>query len=258
MNRRIAIVTGTSRLEGLGKSICVELAKNDIDIFFTYWRNYDKHMAWNSDDNEPELIQKEIEKEGVKCRKMELDLSNSDSYSYLLKKVILEMGEPSILVNNATYSTQTDTDSITVEELDKHYYVNLRATTMLCMEFVKRFTGNKHGRIINISSGQSLSAMSDEIAYAVTKGAIETLTHTISHKIASKGITINAVNPGLTDTGWMNDQQKEMFLKCFPMKRLGQPNDAARLVAFLASKDSEWITGQIIHSEGGFIRERYS
>jgi 3-oxoacyl-[acyl-carrier protein] reductase len=162
------------------------------------------------------------------------------------------------LINNATYSTQTDIYNITPSELDKHYFVNLRATTLLSIEFIRRFKNNKHGRIINLSSGQSLSAMSGEIAYAITKGAIETFTKTISHEIASKGITINAVNPGLTDTGWIDDKQKELFLDRFPMGRLGQPEDAAKLIAFLASENAEWITGQIIHSEGGFIRENYN
>lgn len=98
--------------------------------------------------------------------------------------------------------------------------------------------------------------MCEEIAYAVTKGAIETFTKTIAHEIAQKNITINAVNPGLTDTGWLNDQLKELFIKRFPMGRIGQPEDAARLIAFLVSEKAQWITGQIINSEGGFIREK--
>ena len=254
LKRRIAIVTGVSRLEGIGRAICRELANAEIDIFFTYWRDYDKQMPWNVEANEPELIQDEIRNVGVKCSKLELDLSDEGSSERLFEEVESEMGSPSILVNNATYSTQTDVTSLSAAELDEHYEVNLRATTLLSVEFVRRFQHAQHGRIVNIISGESLGPMSNEIAYAITKGAIETLTYTLSQEIAAKGITLNAVNPGPTDTGWMDDKLKEELIRRFPMKRVGMPKDAANLIGFLVSKEAEWITGQIIHSEGGFVR----
>jgi 3-oxoacyl-[acyl-carrier protein] reductase len=96
--------------------------------------------------------------------------------------------------------------------------------------------------------------MSEEIAYAVTKGAVETLTRTISQCLAQRGITINAVNPGPTDTGWMDEQLTAVILGKSPMGRVGTPRDVARLIGFLASEEAEWVTGQIIHSEGGFTR----
>lgn len=257
MNRRIAIITGVSRLKGIGKEICCELAKRDIDIFFTYWKKYDNQMPWKVMDNEPDLIEKEIKQIGVRCQKLELDLSSEKSYKILLNEVKSTLGSPSILVNNATYSTQTSIETITEEELDKHYAVNLKATTLLTIEFIKQFNKKRDGRIINLTSGQSLSAMSNEIAYAITKSAIETLTRTLSIEAASKGITINAVNPGLTDTGWLGETEKKKWVKYFPVKRIGMPADAAKLISFLSSEEAEWITGQIIHSEGGFNRENY-
>ena len=96
--------------------------------------------------------------------------------------------------------------------------------------------------------------MPNEIAYAITKSAIENLTYTLSSEIAVKGITINAVNPGPNDTGWMNKELKKELIKSFPMGRMGQPSDIANLIAYLISEEAEWITGQIIHSEGGFKR----
>lgn len=214
-------------------------------------------MPWQIDENEPNLIQTEIRNLGVRCEKIELNLLEETSVEILLNEVENKLGFPTILVNNATYSGQTSIDNITAEELDKHYFVNLKAPTLLIVEFIKRFQGQKSGRIINLTSGQSLSFMSNEIAYAITKGAIETLTRTLSQEIAKKGITINAVNPGLTDTGWLDEKQSEMLTKRFPMGRLGEPNDVARLVSFLVSENAEWITGQVIHSEGGFMRENY-
>ena len=255
--RRIAIITGASRLDGIGKTICCELAEKGFDIFFTYWRKYDSQMPWKTLENEPDLIEIEIKKTGVRCEKLELDLSLEKSYDILLNEVEAKLGKPTVLVNNATYSTQTDIKTITESELDKHYAVNMKATTMLTVEFIKRFDGKKNGRIINLTSGQSLSAMSSEIAYAITKGAIETLTTTLAREAALKGVTINAVNPGLTDSGWLSESEKTKWRKYFPMGRLGEPKDVARLIAFLSSPEAEWITGQIIHSEGGFNRENY-
>ena len=257
MNKRIAIVTGVSRLKGIGKAICIELAKQGIDIFFTYWLNYDKEMPWQTADNEPDLIQAEILKLGVRCEKMELNFLEKTSVQTLMQAVEKKLGTPTILINNATYSTQTNIENIIADELDKHYIINLKTPILLISEFVKRFEGQKNGRIINLSSGQSLSFMSDEIAYAATKAAIENLTRTLSQELAKKDITINAVNPGLTDTDWLDNAQKELFIKRFPMGRLGQPTDAAKLIAFLVSENAAWVTGQTIHSEGGFIREKY-
>ncbi|MEM8528830.1 MAG: SDR family oxidoreductase [Bacteroidota bacterium] len=254
LNNKIALVTGVSRLKGIGRAICCELARRGFDIFFTYWLDYDRKMPWDVAENEPELIKEEILSFGVKCEKLELDLSNKNSFETLFNTVKSKLGSPMVLVNNATYSTETTIDSLTDLELDKHYAINLKATTLLSLEFIKQFKFNKNGRIINLSSGQSLGQMPKEIAYAVTKGAVETLTYTLSQEIASKGITINAVNPGPNDTGWMNDDLKGKLINQFPMKRIGTPKDTAKLVGFLASEDAEWITGQIIHSEGGFVR----
>ena len=182
MDRQIAIVTGTSRLKGIGKAICVELAKNGIEIFFTFWTDYDKQMLWKTAGNEPDLIQAEIRALGVRCEKIELNLVEENSIEKLFNEVELKLGFPTILVNNAVYSTQTSIDNITSEELDKHYFVNLKAPTLLTVEFIKRFQGNKNGRIVNLTSGQSLSFMNNEIAYAITKSAIDTLTRTLDRK----------------------------------------------------------------------------
>lgn len=241
-------------MDGIGRAICRELAKAGIDIFFTFWKKYDDQMPWKVAENEPELIEEELRSFGVGCRKLELDLSIEASVGKLFKEVEETLGNPSILVNNAAYSVVTDIENLSARELDRHYEVNIKAATLLTVEFVRRFGGEKNGRIINLTSGQSLGEMSDEIAYALTKGAIETLTKTISQTIASRGITINAVNPGPTDTGWIDESLRKDLVGRFPMKRIGSPRDAARLVGFLASEEAEWITGQIIHSEGGFIR----
>lgn len=254
MDNRIAIVTGTSRKQGIGRAICLELAKQSCDIFFTYWKKYDQQMPWGVQENEPALIEQELKEYGVRCESLELDLSQEKSIELLFKNVEQKLGSVSILINNATYSTTTSIENISPQELDKHYALNMKATTFLTVEFIKRFKFNKGGRIINLTSGQSLGPMPNEIAYAMTKSAIETLTYTLSSEIAARGITINAINPGPNDTGWMNTALKKQLMKRFPMGRIGNPTDTANLVGYLIKKEAAWITGQIIHSEGGFKR----
>ena len=93
--------------------------------------------------------------------------------------------------------------------------------------------------------------MPDELAYIATKGAIEALTLSLSAAVAAKGITVNAIDPGTTDTDWMTEEERQAWSKQNPFGRLGTPADAARLVRFLASDEGAWITGQVIHSRGG-------
>jgi 3-oxoacyl-[acyl-carrier protein] reductase len=164
------------------------------------------------------------------------------------------LGTPAILVNNAAYDTRAGYEHLTADMLDAHYAVNLRATALLCTGFARRYRGGSGGRIINLTSGQSRGPMPGELAYIATKGAIEAFTVTLAAEVAPLGITVNAVNPGPTDSGWMSEEVKAAVLARMGMGRLGMPADAARLVAFLASEDGGWITGQILHSEGGFYR----
>ena len=251
---KLAIVTGASRLNGIGVAICQELAESGCNIFFTYWTEYDNSMPWRIEAGEPAKLKEKLERLGVKVASLEVDLSQPKELESLLEQIESEIGQPDILVNNAAYSTDADYSTLTIEELDRHYQVNVRATTMLSSSFAKRFTKNSGGRIINLTSGQFKGPMPGELAYATTKGAIDALTITLSAEVAPLGITVNAVNPGPTDSGWMTPEIQEALQPRFPFGRPGEPTDAAKLVKFLASDEAAWITGQIIHSEGGFAR----
>lgn len=251
---KIAIVTGASRLKGIGAAICSELAAAGFDIFFTYWTEYDKDMPWGILNEEPREIKNELDKMGVKSFCMELDLTKVDSPQKLFESLTLVGRSADVLVNNAAYSTSNDFSNLTPAELDRHYLVNIRATTLLSIEFARKFNKSTGGRIINMTSGQFKGPMPGELAYATTKGAIDALTITLSAELASRGITVNAVNPGPTDTGWMDEETKKALVLRFPFGRVGKAEDAAKLVKFLASEEAEWITGQILHSEGGFLR----
>lgn len=251
---KIAIITGASRLNGIGASICRQLADEGYDIFFTYWTPYDHEMPWGIEDNEPQKLKEECIGKGVKVASLEIDLTNEEAPSQLFEHVIRELGYPSVLINNAAYSTNNDFTNLTALELNKHYEINIRATTLLSILFAKQFKFKKGGRIINLTSGQFKGPMPGELAYATTKGAIDAFTITLSAEVAKLGITVNAVNPGPTNTGWMTEEIKNHIMPSFPFGRIGEPTDVVKLIKFLVSDDSEWITGQIIHSEGGFRR----
>ncbi|MEW4210045.1 SDR family oxidoreductase [Priestia megaterium] len=251
---KIAIVTGASRAKGIGTEICRELAREGADIFFTHWSKYDRLMDYfNEDDFKwSKHLMEEIRSLGVRCESMELDLSPPDAPRKLLDEVQNKLGSPSILVNNATHSVDVDFRSIDADMLDAHYNVNIRGTCLLTVEFARLIEGKHGGRIINMVSGQDKSPEPGNLAYVATKGAVSTFTKSVAIELAPLKITVNAVDPGPTNTGWMSSELKEELLPKFPMGRLGEPRDAAKLVIFLASEESEWITGQIIHSDGGF------
>jgi len=251
---KIAVVTGASRAKGIGTEICRELARGGADIFFTHWSKYDRLMDYcNEDDFKwSKHLMEEIRSLGVRCESMELDLSQPDAPRKLLDEVQNKLGSPSILVNNATHSVDVDFRSIDADMLDAHYNVNVRGTCLLTVEFARLIEGKHGGRIINMVSGQDKSPEPGNLAYVATKGAVSTFTKSVAIELAPLKITVNAVDPGPTNTGWMSSELKEELLPKFPMGRLGEPRDAAKLVIFLASEEAEWITGQIIHSDGGF------
>lgn len=251
LHGRVAIVTGASRRQGIGTAICQALAAEGADIFFTCWQPYDQSIYGDSKADELDLLAQELQAMGVRCASQEIDLSLPDAPARLLDEVENRLGYPSILVNNAAYSTNDDYTTFTAASLDAHYAVNVRCTLLLSVEFARRFAGASGGRIINLTSGQSLGPMPGELAYVATKGAIDAFTVSLAAEVAGLGITVNAVDPGPTDSGWMSEETRQYLLERAPMRRLGQPADAARLIVFLASDAAQWITGQIIHSNGG-------
>lgn len=252
LHGRVAIVTGASRRIGIGAAACRALAADGADIFFTHWSAFDRTLPWGADEDGPAILQGELTGMGARCESLEIDLSRLDAPKCILDEVETRLGKPSILVNNAAYSTRDGYEALDAETLDAHYAVNMRGAFLLTVEFARRFSGAPGGRIINLTSGQSVAPMPGELAYAATKGAVEAFTVSLSAELASRGITVNAVDPGATDTGWMTEELKRELLPRFPQGRTGLPEDAARLIAFLASDEAAWITGQVIHSRGGY------
>jgi 3-oxoacyl-[acyl-carrier protein] reductase len=260
MNPTIALITGASRKVGIGAAIARQLASQGMDVFFTYYRPYDHESGLAGDPAEPLLLLEELRQMGGRVDGMELDLSVPDAPARLFDRVEASLGPVSVLVNNATYSMRDGIENLTAELLDKTYALNLRGMALLCAEFVRHFKKNmppgdagsdSSGRIINMSSGQGLGPMPGELAYVATKGAVEAFTVSLSAEVGRLGITVNVVDPGITDTGWIPPELKDKWTADSYFGRVGLPEDAARLIGFLASEEGHWITGQVIHSTGG-------
>src|SRR5919112_3350538 len=190
----------------------------------------------------------------VRAEYAEADLSLPETPSRVLEEATRRLSVPSILVNNAAHSARDGFETMDATPLDAHYVANLRTTALLSVEFARRYPGGLGGRIISMTSGQENGPMPGELAYAATKGAVTAFTRSLAVEVGPKGITVNAVNPGPTDTGWMDEGLKRELTPRFPLGRLGLPEDAARVVAWLTTDEAGWITGQVIDSEGGFLR----
>jgi len=253
----IAIITGASRQHGIGAAIARELVAAGADVFLTYYHRYDTEVSqFHITPTEMADLVTELQQSGQRVAIMEVDLTQPGAITQLFDQAEAAIGAVNILVNNACHSEQGGIDDLTAESLDRHYAMNVRAMMLLCAEFVKRYRAHhlnaqQPGRIINLTSGQGLTPMPNELAYVATKGAVDAFTYSLSEGIAADGITVNAVDPGITDTGWIPLDLKVQFLESAPMGRIGRPEDAARLVGFLASPKAGWITGQIIRSRGG-------
>jgi 3-oxoacyl-[acyl-carrier protein] reductase len=245
VSRRVAVVTGASRARGIGAAIARELAADGWSLLLTGWPRSDAEQRLAT-PGDPDW-QAELRTAGACLETLDCDLADTEAAVRVLDAAE-RLGPVVGLVNNAAYSVTTTWQELDAETLDRHYRINLRAPALLARRFAERFRG-EHGRIVNLTSGQGLTPMPGELAYAASKGGLEALTTSLAAALAPRRITVNAVDPGPTDSGWMSEEQRQALAS--PMGRLGMPADAARLVRFLMSDGAGWITGQIIRSRGG-------
>lgn len=251
MAERIAVVTGASRSRGIGAAICRELAGRGLAVFFTHWTPFDEMVGYPLGGGPDELLS-EMTAGGARVAAMPLDLAGSGAAVRLFDAVEQELGKPSILVNNAAYWAPSSFRDVTEELIDAHTAINVRGTIMVSCEFARRIEEDGWGRIISLVSGQDHGGEPGNLPYGASKGAVSAMTRYLATELAPMGITVNALDPGPTDTGWMTPDVQDEIRRLSPMDRLGRPEDAAKTVAFLASDDAAWITGQIIRADGGF------
>jgi 3-oxoacyl-[acyl-carrier protein] reductase len=160
-------------------------------------------------------------------------------------------GRLDVLVVNHAHSSDRGLGELDAAEIDRALAVNVRAPLLLVQAFAARHDGRRGGRVILMTSGQHRGPMPGELPYIAGKGALHQLTASLAAALAPKRITVNCVDPGATDTGWASPEVRAEVLAQEPFGRWGEPDDAARLIAFLCSDDGRWITGQVITSSGG-------
>jgi 3-oxoacyl-[acyl-carrier protein] reductase len=248
---RVALVTGATRRAGIGAAIARQLAQGGASLVVTSHPAYDAARPWGVAAGEPEAVRAELAALGAAVESIEIDLASPDAPRALFDRACARFGRVDVLVNNAVHWEPSPIESLDAALLDRHHAVNVRAVLGLCAELARRHEAGRPGRIVNLTSGQGVSPMPEAIAYAATKGAVEAVTASLARSLGPRGITVNAVDPGATQTGWMSESLEREIAAATPLGRVGAPEDVARLVAFLASDAGGWITGQTLRSRGG-------
>ena len=239
-----AIVTGASRRAGIAAPVALALARDGWNVLTTGWPAHDAREARSS---EAEAIVAELRGLGVDAAWHEDDLADAAAPGRILDAAEQAVGAVTALVACHAHSESGGLVDADAEQIDRHLGVNVRGTLLLMQEFVRRIDGP--GRIVVFTSGPPLAG---EIAYAASKGALSWSVLSAAVELGPRGITVNAIDPGPTDTGWMDDELRDAVARSTPLGGAGAPADVAALVAFLCSDAAARITGQEIQADGGF------
>lgn len=224
------------------------LVEDGARVFAQGWTPHDLAQPWGGEADFAEAIRVF----GETVQYAEADFADPDAPRAVVTAGSTAFGHVDVLVVNHARSGRGRLSEVSAAELDSFLHENVRAAILLVKEFAAQHDGRPGGRVVLLTSGQHLAPMAREVAYAVSKGAVHQATKTLADELIDRGITVNAVNPGPTDTGW--DIAGRDPAPAMPLGRWGDPDDAARLIAWLCSDEAAWITGQVIDSEGGFRR----
>ena len=246
MNRlqgKVAVVTGASK--GIGAGIAKALAAEGAAMVVNY----------STDKPGADKTVASIEASGGKAVAVQGNISLGDDVARLFAETQKVYGPLDILVNNAAVFSFAPLEAITEDEFHRQFNTNVLGTILTIQEAVKHF-GPNGGSIVNLTSVASVSAMPTSSVYSASKSAVDTLTRIFANELAPKKIRVNAVAPGMTETEGaaamgMPEEMKQGMIASIPMGRMGQPEDIAKTVLFLASEDSAWITGERITASGG-------
>lgn len=238
---QVAVVTGGAR--GIGKAIADALARKGVNLVIA-----DISLEQAKDTSA------ELEKLGVKTMPVKLDVSKSDEVIKIFEDISKEFGKINILINNAGITRDGLIMRMKEEDWDTVININLKSVFLCSKEAIKVMAKQRYGRIINIASVVAFMGNPGQANYSASKAGIVGLTKTTAKEYASRGITANAVAPGFITTAMteaLPENVKDEMKRAIPLGRFGTPDDVANAVVFLASPEAGYITGQVIHVNGG-------
>jgi 3-oxoacyl-[acyl-carrier protein] reductase len=243
LDGKVALVTGASR--GIGKAIALRLARDGAGVVVNY----------SGSEEAARSVVAEAEALGVRAAAVRADVGVVADVVRLFDEAIGSLGGLDILVNNAGIILYKPLADVGEEEFDRLFDVNVKGTFFCCQQAARRI--NDGGRIVNFSSSTTALMLPTYSAYCATKGAVEQLSHVLAKELGPRGITVNVVSPGPTDTELFNqgktEEDKRRLAAMAAFGRLGTPEDIADVVAFLAGEESRWVTGQNLRANGGLI-----
>ena len=241
---KTAIVTGAAK--GIGKAIAIKLASLGANIVLNY----------RSSEEAAIKVEEEIIGYGVEVLRVKGDISKLDDVENLINLAKEKFNKIDIMVNNAGITKDTLILRMKEEDFDSVIDVNLKGVFNCLKTITPVMVKQKSGKIINLSSVVGIVGNAGQVNYAASKAGVIGMTKSLAKEVGSRGITVNAVAPGFIETDMtevLGDKLKEEAKKALPLKRLGKPEDVANVVAFLASEESNYVTGQVINVDGGMV-----
>lgn len=239
---KVAVVTGASR--GIGRAIALELAARKAAVAINY----------NGSCEKAQEVKKAIEEMGARAEIFQCNVADSDQCLEFISQVIKTFGRVDILVNNAGITKDGLLMRMTEKDFDDVLRVNLKGTFNTIRGVSRQMLKQKSGRIINMSSVVGICGNAGQVNYAASKAGVIGVTKSAAKELASRGITVNAVAPGFIETEMtevLSEGVREAAVRQIPLGKFGKPEDIAKTVAFLASEDAGYITGQVIQVDGG-------
>ncbi|MFE6549990.1 SDR family oxidoreductase [Streptomyces sp. NPDC057746] len=260
---RTALVTGAGRRGGIGYAVARRLAAYGAGVYLHHHVPHDAAMPWGADRPEEVVagVRAALGDPAAPVADGPADLSDPAAPAELIATAAEALGgRLDILVANHALSGSDGTlDTVDAAMLDAHWAVDTRSVLLLVQAYARLRAATPAvgtgGRVVMMTSGQDIAGgMPAEIAYALQKGALASITRSLATALAERGVTVNTVNPGPVDTDYLTGDAYEAVAARFPAGHWGMPDDPARLIAWLATDEAAWITGQVIDSEGGFRR----
>lgn len=241
---KVALVTGASR--GIGRATALMLAERGANVAINYQGNEERARE----------VLNQVEEMGREAILVKADVSDYEQVEKMVDEVLRRFGRIDILVNNAGITRDTLIMRMKEEDWDAVINTNLKGVFHCIKAVTRPMMKQRSGKIINLSSVVGVSGNPGQANYVAAKAGVIGLTKSAAKELASRGITVNAVAPGFIETDMtdvLDEKLKEEMLKWIPLARFGKPEDVARLICFLSSSDADYITGQVIHVDGGMV-----